>query len=104
MAKAREELAQINMKLLRAALDEGLGRDYEYQDYVRWVGETESHFFAVFTEAALEARARGGESPSDEEAARSCSKPSRRGTGWPGCSRTTSKTRWRRCSHNGPGH
>ena len=42
MAKAREELAQINMKLLRAALDEGLGRDYEFQEYVRWVGETEN--------------------------------------------------------------
>jgi len=67
MAKAREERAQINMRLLRAALDEGLGRDYEYQDYVRWVGATEINFFAVFTEAALEARARGGESPTDEE-------------------------------------
>jgi hypothetical protein len=70
MAKAREELAQINMKLLRAALDEGLGRDCEYQDYVRWVGATEIDFFAVFTEAALEARARGGKPPTDEEAER----------------------------------
>ena len=70
MAKAREELAQINMKLLRAALDEGLGRDYEYQDYLRWVAETEVNFFAVFTELALEARARGGEPPSEDEAAK----------------------------------
>lgn len=68
MAKAREELAQLNMKLLRAALDEGLGRDYEYQDYVRWVGETESHFFAVFTEAAVQIRAAGGTPPDDEAA------------------------------------
>jgi hypothetical protein len=30
MAKARDDLSQINMTLLRAALDEGLGRDYEY--------------------------------------------------------------------------
>jgi formylglycine-generating enzyme required for sulfatase activity len=69
MAKAREELAQINMKLLRAALDEGLGRDYEFQEYLRWVGETESSFFAVFTEAAVQVRAAGG-TPPDEEAAK----------------------------------
>ena len=70
MAKAREELAQINMKLLRAALDEGLGREYEFQEYVRWVGKTESDFFEVFTEALLVARAAGGKPPDDEEAAK----------------------------------
>ena len=54
MTKARDDLSQINMKLLRAALDEGLGRDYEYQDYVRWVGETERNFFAVMRCRSIE--------------------------------------------------
>ncbi len=68
MAKAREELAKINMKLLRAALDEGLGRDYEFQDYVRWVGETELDFFEVLTDAMVQVRAAGGSPPDDEAA------------------------------------
>jgi hypothetical protein len=65
MAKAREELAQINMKLLRAALDEGLGRDYEYQDYVRWVGDTEKAFFGVIVEGGIWKRASRG-APEDK--------------------------------------
>ena len=65
MAKAREELAQINMTLLRAALDAGLGRDYQYEDYVRWVGETEKSFFAVIVEASIWKRASRGV-PEDE--------------------------------------
>jgi formylglycine-generating enzyme required for sulfatase activity len=66
MAKAREELAQINMKLLRAALDEGLGRDYEFQEYVRWVGETEKVFFAAIVEGAIWTRASRG-APEDKD-------------------------------------
>jgi hypothetical protein len=66
MAKAREELAQINMKLLRAALDEGLGRDYEFQDYVRWVGETEKLFFAAIVESGIWTRASRG-APKDKD-------------------------------------
>lgn len=68
MAKAREELAQINVKLLRAALDEGLGRDYEYQDYVRWVGDTEKIIFGALVEAGLWMRAsRGAPADADRE-------------------------------------
>ena len=68
MAKARDELAQINMKLLRAALEEGLGRDYEFQDYVRWVGETEKTFFGVIVEGGIWKRAsRGGPEDKDLE-------------------------------------
>ncbi len=59
MAKAREDLSRINVKLLRGALDAGLGRDYDYQDYVRWVGETSKNLFAMFAELGLEARAAG---------------------------------------------
>ncbi len=66
MAKAREELAQINMKLLRAALDEGLGRDYQFEDYVRWVGETEKVFFGVIVEDAIWKRANRG-APEDKD-------------------------------------
>ena len=66
MANAREELAQINMKLMRAALDEGLGRDYEYQEYVRWVGETEKSFFAAIVEGAVWKRASRG-APEDKD-------------------------------------
>lgn len=57
MAKAREALSQIEMKLLRGSLDSGLGRDYDYDEYVRWVGDTYKTFFAVVGEAGLEARA-----------------------------------------------
>jgi len=57
MARAREDLSRINVKLLQGALDSGLGRDYDYQDYVRWVGETSRNLFAMFAELGLEARA-----------------------------------------------
>jgi formylglycine-generating enzyme required for sulfatase activity len=71
MAKAREEMSQISMKLLRAGLDEGLGRDYDYQDYVRWVGGTVKDLFAVMAEAGIEARAKNtpplSESTSDDQ-------------------------------------
>jgi hypothetical protein len=66
MAKARDDLAQVNTKLLRAALDEGLGRDYEYENYVRWAAQVEKDFFEVVVEAYIEARAMGG--VEDEEA------------------------------------
>ena len=66
MAKAREDLSKINVTLLRGALDDGLGRDYDYQDYVRWVGETEKSFFAMIVEAGLEARAAQLKTSSDE--------------------------------------
>jgi hypothetical protein len=55
--KAREELSQINVKLLQAALDQGLGRDYDYQAYVDWVGKTSKDLFAMFAELGLESRA-----------------------------------------------
>jgi len=67
MAKAREEMSQINVKLLRAGLDEGLGGEYEYQEYVRWVGEAVKNFFAIFAEAGVEARANDA-APFSEEA------------------------------------
>lgn len=68
MAKAREALSQIDMKLLRGALDAGLGRDYDYDDFVRWVGETYKTFFAAAVEARLEARAAGIRDLSDANA------------------------------------
>jgi formylglycine-generating enzyme required for sulfatase activity len=66
MAKAREELAQINMRLLRAALDEGLGPNYEFQDYVRWVGGTEKVFFGLIVEGGIWKRASRG-APEDKD-------------------------------------
>ena len=60
MAQAREEVVQTSMKLLRAGLDAGLGKDYEYDGYVRWVGETVKSFFAVFADGGIEARAAKG--------------------------------------------
>lgn len=65
MAKAREDLSQINIRLLRGALDAGLGRDYDYDDYVRWVGETSKNLFAMFAELYLEARTAGAPELSD---------------------------------------
>jgi hypothetical protein len=59
MALARTELAGINRKLLTGALEEGLGSDYAYADYVRWVEEVEKNLFASFADAAVEARAAG---------------------------------------------
>jgi hypothetical protein len=67
MAKARRDLSQINATLLQGALDEGLGRDYDYQDYVRWVGETSRNLFAMFAELGLEARAAGAPEVWDNE-------------------------------------
>lgn len=87
MAKAREDLSQINMKLLRAALDGGLGRDYEYQDYVRWVGETEKTFFGVIVEAGIWKRASSG-APEDKNLEKKMAAPSRRRR--PSCSSTPS--------------
>ena len=63
MAKAREELAQINMKLLRAALDEGLGRDYEFQEYVRWVGETEKQLLRGVRRGGARGTRASGDAP-----------------------------------------
>jgi hypothetical protein len=68
MAKAREALSQIEMKLLRGALDSGLGRDYDYDEYVRWVGDTYKTYFAVVAEAGLEARAANIQDLSDAAA------------------------------------
>jgi hypothetical protein len=59
MATARDQLAQINVKLLKAGLDEALGRSYDYEEYVRWVGDIERTFFGMMVDQALEARAAG---------------------------------------------
>lgn len=59
MALARTELAGINRKLLTGALEDGLGADYVFADYVRWVEDVEKNLFASFADAAVEARAAG---------------------------------------------
>ena len=59
MAAAREELSQIDVALLRAALREGLGADYVYEPFVSWVGTTSKALFATLSESGLETRAVG---------------------------------------------
>jgi formylglycine-generating enzyme required for sulfatase activity len=59
--RAREEWAAINERLLRSALDEGLGPDYEYSGYVDWVSGTMRSLASAFLEARIESRARAAD-------------------------------------------
>ena len=67
MRQAREEFAKVNGRLLQATLDDALGSDYEYGDYVNWVTSAVRNLTGALAEAQLEARARYGTMPADEE-------------------------------------